>query len=70
MPTSGGACRRPRVLSLVAQLLLDPEHAVAFATRSLLVGAPDLIWPLFVATTRSAIVVSSVSPERWLTIWP
>jgi len=26
-----------------------------------------LIWPAFVATEMSAIVESSVSPERWLT---
>ncbi len=36
------------------------------ATRSDLAGAPVLIWPAFVATARSAIVVSSVSPDRWL----
>ena len=35
-----------------------------FATRSERAGAPVLIWPAFVATARSAIVVSSVSPER------
>ena len=35
-----------------------------FATRSVRDGAPVLIWPAFVATARSAIVVSSVSPER------
>src|SRR5687767_15667043 len=34
------------------------------ATRSLRAGAPVLIWPQLVATARSAIVVSSVSPER------
>jgi len=39
-----------------------------FATRSDREGAPALIWPVPIATTRSAIVVSSVSPERWLTI--
>ncbi|HXI45618.1 MAG TPA: phosphopyruvate hydratase, partial [Candidatus Acidoferrales bacterium] len=39
-----------------------------FATRSLRDGAPVLIWPVPIATTRSAIVVSSVSPERWDTI--
>src|SRR5262249_61610509 len=37
-----------------------------FATRSERDGAPVLIWPQPVATARSAIVVSSVSPERWL----
>ena len=35
------------------------------ATRSERDGAPVLIWPQPVATARSAIVVSSVSPERW-----
>ena len=35
------------------------------ATRSLRAGAPVLIWPQLVATARSAMVVSSVSPERW-----
>ena len=32
--------------------------------RSLLLGAPVLIWQVFRATARSAIVVSAVSPER------
>ena len=62
-----GAWKRvpARVDGPVAELLLDPQqlvvlrHAVARAT-----GAPVLIWPAFVATARSAIVVSSVSPER------
>jgi len=35
------------------------------ATRSERQGAPVLIWPEFTATARSAMVVSSVSPERW-----
>ena len=57
-PPGRGRARR-------AQLLLDPQqlvvlgHAVACAT-----GAPVLIWPQPVATARSAMVVSSVSPER------
>ena len=34
------------------------------ATRSDLLGAPVLIWQVFSATARSAIVVSAVSPER------
>src|SRR4051794_23376276 len=34
------------------------------ATRSERAGAPVLIWPQLVATARSAIVVSSVSPDR------
>ena len=32
--------------------------------KALRQGAPVLIWPAFVATAMSAIVVSSVSPER------
>ena len=35
-----------------------------FATRSLRAGAPVLICPQLVATARSAIVTSSVSPLR------
>ena len=35
-----------------------------FATRSERAGEPVLIWPAPSATARSAIVVSSVSPER------
>ena len=35
-----------------------------FATRSDRAGAPALICPALTATARSAIVVSSVSPER------
>ena len=37
-----------------------------FATRSERLNEPVLIWPARVATARSAMVVSSVSPERWL----
>ena len=40
------------------------------ATRSERDGAPVLIWPVPVATARSAMVVSSVSPERWLMTAP
>jgi hypothetical protein len=36
------------------------------ATRSERQALPVLIWPLRVATARSAIKASSVSPERWL----
>ena len=37
-----------------------------FATRSVRDAEPVLIWPQLVATARSAIVTSSVSPLRWL----
>ena len=37
------------------------------ATRSDRDGAPVLIWPPLMATTKSAMKVSSVSPLRWLT---
>src|SRR5690606_22810220 len=37
---------------------------VYFATRSDRAGAPVLLCPASVATARSAIVVSSVSPDR------
>jgi hypothetical protein len=40
------------------------------ATLSLLAGAPVLIWPTPRATTRSAMIVFSVSPERCETITP
>ena len=41
-----------------------------FAMRSVRDGEPVLIWPAFVATAMSAIVASSVSPERWETTTP
>src|SRR4029079_1799076 len=40
------------------------------ATRSERDGAPVLSCPVPIATARSAMVVSSVSPERWLIIAP
>ena len=41
------------------------DLAVALNTRSEREGAPVLIWQVFSATARSAMVVSAVSPERW-----
>lgn len=41
-----------------------------FASLSLLAGAPVLICPQPRATTKSAMKVSSVYPERWETIVP
>ena len=40
------------------------SSSLYLATRSVRFGAPVLICPALRATTRSAIVVSSVSPER------
>ena len=36
------------------------------AIRSEREAEPVLIWPVFRATAKSAIVLSYVSPERWL----
>ena len=36
------------------------------AMRSVRLAEPVLIWPAPVPTARSAMKVSSVSPERWL----
>src|SRR5215207_10178528 len=53
-----------------AYLALSPSSAsmrinwLYFATRSERAGAPVLIWPVLSATAISAIVASSVSPER------
>ena len=42
------------------------------AIRSDRLALPVLIWPALVATAMSAMVASSVSPERWLMTagWP
>ena len=45
----------------------DDTH---LATRSLRAGAPVLICPVPRATTKSAMIVFSVSPDRWETITP
>ena len=47
-----------------AQLLLDAQQLVVLCHTLGAVGAPVLIWQVFRATARSAMVVSSVSPER------
>lgn len=46
------------------------RRALYFATRSERAGAPVLIWPVRRATTRSAMTVFSVSPERWEIMTP
>lgn len=72
--------RRPNFLSIRPEgpQLIDPapegqlgmsrrnlQHPVALATLSPRAGAPVLMRPHPVATARSAIKVSGVSPERW-----
>ena len=57
-PTVPGSSRRRRAASSMRSSWLY------FATRSERDGAPVLICPQPVATARSAIVTSSVSPER------
>jgi hypothetical protein len=47
-----------------AELFLDAEELVVLATRSVRQSEPVLIWPALVATAMSAMVTSSVSPER------
>ena len=57
-----GAC--PECGGIGTRFEIDPERVVPNPARSLRAGAPALICPQLVATARSAIVVSSVSPER------
>ena len=45
-------------------------HELVVLRHDRCAGAPVLIWPQFVATAKSAIVVSSVSPLRWLITEP
>lgn len=57
------------VLGLALKLLLDADELVVLGnTVAAARGARHLIWPALTPTTRSAIVESSVSPERWLTM--
>ena len=55
---------RPRYRALSPSSPSIRSSRLYLATRSDRDGAPVLIWPVPIATTRSAIVVSSVSPER------
>ena len=50
--------------ALRAELLLDAQELVVFGGRSERASEPVLICPQLVATARSAMVESSVSPER------
>lgn len=55
-----------RVLGLAFQLFLDADELVVLGHAVGPARAPVLIWPVLQATDRSAMVTSSVSPERWL----
>jgi hypothetical protein len=63
---TGRVCQSAGVAGGVVELLLDAQQLVVLGHALGRAGAPVLIWPQSVATARSAIVVSSVSPERWL----
>ena len=66
-----GLSRPPRARLEPAKRAFSPSSSsirrswLYLAVRSPRLGAPVLICPAFVATARSAIVVSSVSPLRW-----
>ena len=65
-PARQRTTRRPRFTGRAAVLVLVLAVLTVSYASSLRAGAPVLICPQSVATARSAIVVSSVSPERWL----
>jgi len=54
----------PAYFAWVPSFLLDPQQLIVLAMRSERASEPVLIWPQLVATARSAMVESSVSPER------
>src|SRR5699024_9065312 len=59
-----GNARSPAYRAASPSVSSIRSSSLYLATRSLRAGAPLLIWPTPVATARSAITVSSVSPER------
>src|SRR6185369_12135972 len=65
-PANRGNAERPAYRAASSSSSSIRSSWLYLATRSLRAGAPVLIWPQLVATARSAIVTSSVSPERWL----
>src|SRR6185503_433072 len=56
---------RPAYFAAAPSSLSILRSWLYLAVRSARLAEPVLIWPAHVATARSAIVVSSVSPERW-----
>src|SRR5207253_2049031 len=74
-PAAGGPTARPKAWRPAYRAVSSSSSSIRrswlyLAVRSPREGAPVLIWPAFVATARSAMVVSSVSPERWLMTTP
>ncbi len=65
---TGSASRTDRIAKYNQLLRIEEElssGAVYLEMRSVRLTEPVLIWPTPVATARSAMKVSSVSPERW-----
>src|SRR5690606_39205841 len=63
-PLNRGKALRPAYTAAASSSSSMRSSWLYLATRSERAGAPVLIWPQSVATARSAMVVSSVSPER------
>ena len=60
----GASAARPGIGRGLTEVFLDAQQLVELRRAVDRAGAPALIWPQFVATARSAIVASSVSPDR------
>src|SRR5690606_6880939 len=63
-PLKRGKALRPAYTAASSRISSMRSSWLYLATRSERAGAPVLIWPQLVATARSAMVTSSVSPER------
>src|SRR4029453_6222675 len=63
-PLNRGKAPRPAYLAASSSSSSMRISWLYLATRSERAGAPVLIWPQLIATEMSAMVVSSVSPER------
>ena len=60
-------CEGPlaRVARRGTKLFFDTQQLVVLGQAIRAESEPVLIWPQFVATAKSAMVASSVSPDRW-----
>src|SRR4051812_41669007 len=63
-PASCRMAERPAYFAAPPSSSSMRSNWLYFATRSVRLAEPVLIWPALVATARSAIVTSSVSPDR------